>query len=141
MSGSDSGPLPDALRVGLQRDPWGRALGVEYLALERGYCRVALDLAPHMLNHLGAPHGGVLFSLADVALGASSNTDGGRAVALSVTISFLAAAAPGSRLIAESRERRRGGRAGFYDVTIATETGRVVARVTAVAHRGASPDG
>jgi acyl-CoA thioesterase len=88
-----------------------------------------------MLNHLGAPHGGVLFSLADVALGAASNTDGGRAVALTATISFLAPAAPSSRLIAESRERRRGRRAAFYDVTIATESGHVMARVTAVAHR------
>lgn len=140
MSRSDPRLVPAALRAELQQDPWARALGVEYLALAPGYCRVALDLAPHMLNHLGAPHGGVLFSLADVALGASSNTDGGRAVALTVTISFLAAAAPGSRLIAESRERRRGRRAAFYDVTVATDAGRVVARVTAVAHRTATRD-
>ena len=68
-----------------------------------------------MLNHQGAPHGGVLFSLADIALGAASNTDGGRAVALTATISFVAAAPPGSRLIAECRERRRGRRAAFSD--------------------------
>lgn len=140
MSGSDRPSVPAALRAELQQEPWARALGVEYLALAPGYCRVALDLAPHMLNHQGAPHGGVVFSLADIALGAASNTDGGRAVALTATISFLAAAAPGSRLIAECRERRRGRRAGFYDVTVTTDAGRVTARLTAVTHRIATPD-
>lgn len=77
MSGSDRPSVPAALRAELQQEPWARALGVEYLALAPGYCRVALDLAPHMLNHQGAPHGGVVFSLADIALGAASNTEGG----------------------------------------------------------------
>ena len=59
MSGSDPPSVPAALQAELQQEPWARALGVEYLAVAPGYCRVALDLAPHMLNHL---------SLADIAL-------------------------------------------------------------------------
>jgi hypothetical protein len=76
VSGSDRPSVPAALRAELQQEPWARALGVEYLALAPGYSRVALDLAPHMLNHQGAPHGGVVFSLADIALGAASTPTG-----------------------------------------------------------------
>ena len=131
---------PDGVAAALRREPWARELGVEYLELEPGHCRVALTLKPEMLNHQGTPHGGVIFSLADVAFGAACNARGGGTwVALSMTISFLAAAPPGSRLVAEARERRHGRRAGFYDVAVTTHAGAPVAAVHCVAHRVGSP--
>lgn len=131
---------PDGMAAALRREPWARELGVEYLELEPGHCRVALALRPEMLNHQGTPHGGVIFSLADVAFGAACNARGGGTwVALSMTISFLAAAPPGARLVAEARERRHGRRAGFYDVTVTTQAGAPVAAVHCVAHRVGSP--
>jgi acyl-CoA thioesterase len=127
--------VPEALAARIARDPWAQALGLEFLDLARGSCRVALTLQPHMLNALGYPHGGVIFSVADVAFGAACNAHGGTWVALTMTISFLTAAPPGSRLIAEARERRQGRRAAFYDITVSTEAGGVVAAVHCVAHR------
>ena len=58
-------------------------------------------------------------------------TDGGR----TVTINYLAAAAPRSVLLAEAREIKQGRRAGFYHLSVATEDGRAVASAQAVAHR------
>jgi acyl-CoA thioesterase len=130
-----AGEVPAALAAELVRDAWAQALGLEFLELGRGRSRVALTLKPHMLNYQGNPHGGVIFSLADVAFGAACNSHGQPAVALNMTISFLAAVEPGSRLIAEARERRQGRRAGFYDVTVSTEAGVAVAAVHCVAHR------
>ncbi len=127
--------VPPGLLRSIENDPWARALGVEFLELQRGYCRVALQLQPHMVNFQGAPHGGVIFSLADIAFGAACNAHGEPAVALSVTISYLAAVGPGARLVAEGRERRQGRRAGFYDVTVTTGDGTLVATVHCVAHR------
>lgn len=123
----DPPAVPAALRARIASDPWARTLGIEFLELRPGRCRVALTLAPHMVNFQGAPHGGVIFSLADVAFGAACNSHGEDAVALSVTISYLAAVAPGSRLVAEGREVKQGRRAGFYDITVTAEDGRVVA--------------
>jgi acyl-CoA thioesterase len=136
-----AGSVPEALRAGIESEPWARALGVEYLELGRGHCRVALTLGPEMVNHQGHPHGGVIFSLADIAFGAACNSHGEMAVALNVTISFLAAARPGARLIAEGRERKQGRRAGFYDVTVTADDGTVVAVVHCVAHRIGRPTG
>ena len=127
--------IPPELSARIRSEPWAQSLGVEYLELRRGYCRVALTLKPDMLNYQGYPHGGVIFSLADIAFGAACNSHGEPAVALSITISFLSAVSPGSRLIAEGLERKQGRRAGFYDITVATEDGSAVAVVHCVAHR------
>jgi acyl-CoA thioesterase len=88
-----------------------------------------------MLNFHGIPHGGAVFSLADAAFAAASNSHGQTALALSMTISYLAAAAAGTRLVAEAQELRRGHRAGFYQITVKTEGGDLVATCQAVVHR------
>jgi acyl-CoA thioesterase len=128
-----------ARTAALRREPWARELGVEYLELGPGRCRVALTLRPSMLNHQGRPHGGVIFSLADVAFGAACNTRGGTWVALSMTIGFLAAAPARARLVALALERRHGRRAAFYDVTVSAD-GTTVAVVHCVAHRVGEPE-
>lgn len=122
----------------IRAEPWARSLGIEYVELRRGYCRVRLRLQPHMLNFQGFPHGGVIFSLADVAFGAACNSHGDPAVALSVTIEFLAAVTPDATLVAEAREVKQGRRAGFYEVSVSTEDGRAVAAAHCIAHRVAS---
>ena len=135
MKGSDYAEIPAALRERIQDDPWVRTLGIRYLDLRRGYCRVSLALQPHMVNFQGYPHGGVIFSLADVAFVAACNSHGESAVALNMTISFLTAVPAGSRLVAEAREIKHGRRAGFYQVSVTSEVGALVAQVHCVAHR------
>ncbi len=125
----------------MQDDPWARALGIEFLEIKRGYCRLGLTLQPHMVNFQGSPHGGVIFSIADIAFGTACNSHGEPAVALSMTISFMTAAAAGARLVAEAREVKQGRRAGFYQVTVNTEGGALVAQVHCVAHRVALGSG
>jgi acyl-CoA thioesterase len=132
---SDKSAVSAELGQRLQAEPWARALGVEYLEVRRGYCRVALDLQPHMLNFQGTPHGGVIFSLADAAFSAACNSHGEAAVALSMTIEYLASPPPGARLFAEGRERRQGRRAGFYEITVTLASGELIALVHCVAHR------
>jgi acyl-CoA thioesterase len=126
-----SDPLPE--RIG--RDPYASWLGIELLELAPGYCRAAMALAPQMVNFHGDPHGGAIFSLADYAFSGACNAHGEAAVALSMTIQFLAAVGPGARLVAEAREERQGRRAGFYRITVTDETGTAVATCQAVSLR------
>jgi acyl-CoA thioesterase len=125
-------PVSEARIAG---DPYAGWLGIELLELRPGYCRAALTLTPAMLNFQGSPHGGVIFSLADFAFSGACNAGGEPAVALSVTIQFLAAAAPGARLTAEARADRQGRRAGFYAMTVTDDQGTVIATCQAVAFR------
>lgn len=136
---SDAPPITSALRRRIENDPWAKALGIEFLDVRRGLCRLRLPLRPHMLNFQGYPHGGVIFSLADVAFGAACNSHGDAAVALSVTISYLATAAPDTTLVAEAREIKQGRQAGFYQLSVVTQEGRAVAVAQAVAHRVPAP--
>ena len=131
----DHPAIPAELSARIRNDPWAQALDIQFLELKKGYCKVSLRLQPHMVNFRGYPHGGVIFSLADVAFGAACNSHGEPAVALSLTISYLAAAKPKVTLIAEGREVKQGRTAGFYDVSVSTADGRPVAAMHCVAHR------
>lgn len=133
---SDRAPsIPAEISDKIRAEPWAQSLGIEYVDLRRGYCRLRLRLQPHMVNFQGFPHGGVIFTLADVAFGAACNSHGDPAVALSVTIDFLAAVTQDTALVAEAREVKQGRRAGFYEVSVTTEDGRAVAAAHCIAHR------
>lgn len=132
---SDAEIVPSPPRRRLESDPWARTLGIEFLDVWRGHCRLRLQLRSHMVNFQGYPHGGVIFSLADIAFGAACNSHGEDAVALSVTINYLAAVTSEAVLVAEAHEVKQGRRAGFYQMSVATDDGRAVASAHAVAHR------
>jgi acyl-CoA thioesterase len=130
-------PAGADLRASLAGDPFGRWLGIELLDLAPGYCRAAFRLEPHLRNFQGDAHGGAIFSLADFAFAGACNGHGQPAVALSVSIHYLAPVAPGTRLVAEAREARQGRRAGFYVMTVTDPEGTVVASCQAVSLRRA----
>jgi len=71
---NDAEIVPSPLRRRLENDPWARTPGIEFLDVPRGHCRLRLQLRSHMVNFQGYPHGGVIFSLADVAFGAACNS-------------------------------------------------------------------
>ena len=125
----------DALFRKISQDPFANWMGIELQELRPGYSRVAMTLTPQMVNFHGIPHGGAIFSLADAAFAAASNSHGQTAVALSMTINYLAATSPGACLVAEAQELRKGHRSGFYQIMIRTESGDLVAACQAVVHR------
>ncbi len=127
--------IDERLLAKFRQDPFARYLGVALEEVRPGYARTALTITPDHLNFHGIPHGGAIFSLADAAFAAASNSHGQAAVALSMTIQFLGAAPCGARLVAEAQELRKGRRAGFYEITVKAESGEPMAIVQAVVHR------
>lgn len=125
----------NAVREIVSQDPFARFLGIELLKISEGYARSSLTIADHMLNFHGVPHGGVLFSLADAAFAAACNSYGQSAVALNVNISFVAAVAVGTRLIAEASEESLGHRTGLYRLAVTTSDGDLVALGQGMAYR------
>ena len=118
-----------------ERDTFARHLGIELVELRPGYSRVAMEIGPHMLNGLGMPHGGVIFTLADFAFAAACNSDGQAAVALSMDIHFLSSPEPGGRLFAKAEEVRKGGRTGLYRMVVTGEEGTLIAELHGMAYR------
>jgi acyl-CoA thioesterase len=96
---------------------------------------VSLTVTAAMTNFHGITHGGVVFSLADVALGAASNSRGTVAYALNLSVTYLRATRAGVRLVAEARERHVGAPTGLYDVTVTEAGGELVATAQAIVYR------
>jgi acyl-CoA thioesterase len=111
----------------IRQDPFARFLGIELLELREGYSKATMTVGEHMLNFHGIPHGGAVFALADVAFAAASNSYGQTAVALNVSISYLAAVPLGTRLYAEATEENLGRRTALYRLSVTTEEGNPVA--------------
>ena len=122
-----SDPIHPELRQRIASDPFARQLGIELEELRPGYSRVSLTLTPDMVNFHGITHGAVIFALVDTAFAAASNSHGQVAVALDMSISFLAATRPGQRLVAEAHEENLGRRTALYHMTVRDEDGRLIA--------------
>jgi acyl-CoA thioesterase len=120
----------------IQRDPFAQLIGAQVEIIKPGQSRVTLTITDDMVNFHGQTHGGVIFSLGDIAFAAASNSRGQTAVALNVGINFLKATKSGDRLVAEAIEQSCTGPIGLYDITIRDErTGETVAKSQDLVYR------
>jgi len=108
-------------------DKASQGLGMEVLDVGPGRAKLAMRLTERMVNGHGFGHGGFIFTLADSALAFACNAYGFRSVAQQCSITFLAPARLGMRLVAEATERHRADRRGIYDVSVRDEAGTVIA--------------
>ena len=104
-------------------DPYSDSLGIEVLEAGTGRARAAMTAGVEHTNFLGIVHGGAVFSLADAALAAASNSFDHTAVATTVTVHLLRACRPGDRLVAEAVEEHRSRRLGLYRITVRRHVG------------------
>lgn len=119
----------------LRNDPFPNHLGVQVIELQPGYARVSLAVDGHMTNIHRITHGGVVFTVADVALGLASNSHGPSAVAVNVNINFIRASRPGDTLIATATEEHLGRRTASYRVTVEDQLGKLVAVTQGLVYR------
>lgn len=125
-----------AILAHIEKDAFAAQLGAKIEALEPGYSRVSLHITEGMANFHGISHGGVVFSLGDIAFAAASNSRGQTAVALNVSINFLQSTKPGDRLVAEAREQHLAGPIGLYHITVTEQaSGRLIAQSQATVYR------
>jgi acyl-CoA thioesterase len=108
-------------------DRASRAMGMRVEEVGPGLAVLSMTVVESMANGHGSCHGGYIFSLADSAFAFACNSHGQRHVAQQCQIAYVAPAHVGMRLIAEARERYRGGRSGIYDVTVRTAAGETIA--------------
>ncbi|MGD9823680.1 hotdog fold thioesterase [Desulfobacter sp.] len=120
----------------IQQDPFAQFLGAKVEVLGPGHSRVTLTINDDMVNFHGITHGGVVFSLGDMAFAAASNSCGQMAVALNVGMNFLKATRSGDRLIAEAIEQSQSGPTALYDISIKNDrTGEIVAKSQDLVYR------
>ena len=108
-------------------EPLFARYGIALAEIGPGFTRLTMSVRDDMLNAQGVCHGGVLFTLADSALGIASNSYNQRALAAGCAIEFVRPAKAGEELIASAREQGRAGRTCFYDVRVETASGELIA--------------
>ena len=130
---NDAGLGPDELARACAEVMWrydkaSKALGmtIEYVAA--GEARLAMTVRDDMTNGHGTCHGGLIFSLADSAFAFACNSYNLSTVAQHCSITFIAPAYQGDRLVAVAREQTRFGRNGIYDITVTRQDGSQIAR-------------
>jgi acyl-CoA thioesterase len=119
----------------MRSDRYAELMGIELLDIEPGYGLLSMVVRDDMFNFNNLPHGGAIFSLADVAFGAAANSHGTVAVALNMEISYLRPVPLGTRLLAKATEEHLGRRTALYHITVNTEEGDLVASCHGVVYR------
>lgn len=115
------------LRERMESDPFCAHLGIDLVAVEAGRAETELTVTEDLLNFHGTPHGGAIYSLADAAFAAASNSHGDTAVALETNVSYLEAVEEGATLSATATETHRTRRTAEYEVVVAADEGDRVA--------------
>lgn len=108
------------------RDRFAHFVGIEILEMAPGRAKTRLKIADHHRNGVGIVHGGVIFTLADLAFAAASNSHGPVAVALNASIMFLKPSRGGT-LYAEAQECYRTKRVGTYSIRVYDDLGETIA--------------
>jgi acyl-CoA thioesterase len=126
------------LRTFFGGDLFAARNGVELLELEEGRALARLTVSGEHLNAAGVVQGGAVFTLADFAFAAASNSRGNVALAIEAHVTFLRAVREGV-LLAEAREESGSRRLSTCTVRVTDEGGELVALFTGTAYRKDDP--
>ena len=122
----------------MANDKFAAHCGIELVSVGTGKASAKMAVQPHHWNGLGIVQGGAVFTLADFAFAAASNSHGTMAVAINVSISFMKAVKTGV-LWAEARELSRNVKIGTYTVDIKDDQGELVALFQGMVYRKKEP--
>jgi acyl-CoA thioesterase len=109
-------------------------VGMELMEITPGKAKVKMEICPKHLNGLGTVQGGAIFTVADLALAAASNSHGTVAVLVNASISYFKAVSQGV-LYAEAREESLHARLGTYTVRVTDGEQELIALMQATVYR------
>lgn len=115
-------------------DQFAKHIGIELLEVAKGYAKVKMPIEDYHLNGVKTVHGGALFTLADFAFAAASNSHGRVAMGINVTIVYMKAVGAGV-LFAEAKEVSLNHKLGHYIVNISDEQDNLLAVFQGTAYR------
>lgn len=130
---------PDVIRNLREKDTFARALGIEILEASNGRARVTMPLGAETANALGMAHGGVIFSLADLALAAAANSGGIVSVSVQADIQYMTSCPSEGRLFASAEKVGETRRLAWFRVTVFTPDDAVIAVCQAMVYRLGPP--
>jgi len=117
------------------RDRFAAHCGIELLEVGPGRALTRMTVGEEHLNGADTVHGGAIFTLADFAFAAASNSHGTLSLAINVSISYLKGAARGTVLTALAEEVAPHPRLASYTVRVTDAAGDLVAIFQGMVYR------
>lgn len=112
------------------RDAYARSVGIEIVEASLGRAVTRVRLEDRHLNFNGVAHGGLVFSLADAALGYASNARGRMTASIDSHILYSLPALAGDMLTATAVEIARTNKLSSYRIDIVRDDGKLIAAMT-----------
>ena len=119
----------------VNKDRFAQEIGIELVTVSAGYAKTRMTIEPRHLNGLDLGHGGTIFTLADYAFAAASNSHGVDAVAINITMSYFKAARAGDVLTAEAKDIALSRKIGTYAISVFNQHQDTVAFMQGTAFR------
>ncbi|MBS1403089.1 MAG: PaaI family thioesterase [Oscillospiraceae bacterium] len=113
---------------------FNRHNGIEIVDVDDGTSVIEVPLRKESNNPLGIAHGGLIFSLCDVAAGVAARSGGRNTVSQDASIYFLSPGVNTTKLTAKGHVIREGGRTGIAESEVLTDDGALVAKATVTIH-------
>jgi len=128
--------LHDELIQRSLQEPFGRLLELNAVQVKPGSATVTMRNRAGLQNIFSGTHGGAVFSLIDEAFQLACNSHGILAVALNVSITYVAPPDPDVLLEARADEMHRTRRTASYLCEVREkESGKLIATAQALAYR------
>ena len=127
-----------SLKDFLQGDQFAKQCGIELVSVAPGQAVARMRVQPWHLNAVGITQGGAIFTLADYAFAAASNSHGTVAVGVNVSITYLKSITTGV-LTAEAREVDLNPKLASYAVNVTNEAGQLIAIFQGLVYRKSQP--
>jgi acyl-CoA thioesterase len=127
-----------SLKEFLQGDQFAKQCGIELVSVAPGQAVARMRVQPWHLNAVGITQGGAIFTLADYAFAAASNSHGTVAVGVNVSITYLKSITTGV-LTAEAREVDLNPKLASYAVNVTNEAGQLIAIFQGLVYRKSQP--
>ena len=123
-----------ALKDFFLHDEFARQNGIEIVEIAECYARTQVRIEPRHLNAGGFVQGGLLFTLADLAFAAATNSHGTLTVTSTANITFVRGAKSGM-ISAQAQELVNHHHLPFCEVRVTDEAGNLLAIFTANGYR------
>ena len=123
-----------------KNDRFAEHSGIQLLDIAPGYAKAKMEIQDRHLNGVDVVHGGAIFTLADLAFAAASNSHGTVAVAINASIWFVKAGRQGT-LYAEAKEVSRNPKLATYSIAVTDDSGETIARFEGMVYRKKDPIG
>lgn len=117
-----------------EKDRFAHYVGIELTKVGEGYAETRLDLSEKHLNGLDVVQGGAIFTLADFAFAAATNSNGSATVGINSNITYFKAP-KGKKITAIARETSAEKKICGCDVEVLDEDGTLVAKFSGTGYR------